>query len=245
MPHPGSGVPPRMRRNIVLKYKHISGYGVPCRKQRDFPMEGAESMSADRAESPPPTEWSPDQLRKLIDSLESIRSEMAALESVLSERGRDIHPSQLPSAANLMHYVALRRHDVRQIQEQLAILGLSSLGRAESHVLGAIDSVLRILYRMTDGDREPPPGGAGSSVRFTEGKALLERHTEALLGPKPPYRSVRIMVTMPGEAADDYLVVRDVLAAGMDCMRINCAHDDEERWGKMIENLRRAESEVG
>jgi len=90
-------------------------------------------MSADRTDTPPPAEWPPDQLRKLIDSLESIRSEMAGLESVLSERGRDIHPSQLPSAANLMHYVALRRHDVRQIQEQLAILGLSSLaGRSRT-----------------------------------------------------------------------------------------------------------------
>jgi pyruvate kinase len=202
-------------------------------------------MSSDRTEPPPPTEWPSDQLWKLIDSLESIRAEMAGLESILSERGRDIHPSQLPSAVNLMHYVALRRHDVRQIQEQLAVLGLSSLGRAESHVLGALDAVLRVLYRMTDGGREPSPGGAGSPVRFTEGKAHLERHTEALLGPKPPYRAVRIMVTMPGEAADDYLIVRDVLAAGMDCMRINCAHDDEERWGKMIENLRRAEREVG
>jgi pyruvate kinase len=144
-----------------------------------------------------------------------------------------------------VHYVALRRHDVRQIQEQLAALGLSSLGRAESHVLGAIDAVLRVLYRMADGDREPPPGKAGSPVRFPDGKALLERHTEALLGPKPPYRNVRIMVTMPGEAADDYLIVREILAAGMDCMRINCARDGEERWGKMIENLRRAEREVG
>lgn len=202
-------------------------------------------MSADSTGTPIPKGWPPDPLRKLIDSLESIRSEMAGLEWVLSERGRDIHPSQLPSAKNLMHYVALRRHDVRQIQERLAVLGLSSLGRAESHVLGALDAVLRILYRMADGDREPPPGRAGSPVQFTEGKALLERHTEALLGPKPPYRRVRIMVTMPGEAADDYLIVRDVLAAGMDCMRINCAHDDEERWGKMIENLRRAEREVG
>ena len=105
-------------------------------------------MSAERTEIPPPTEWPTDPLRKLIDSLESIRSEMAGLESVLSERGRDIHPSQLPSAANLMHYVALRRHDVRQIQEQLAILGLSSLGRAESHVLGALDGVIRLVYRF-------------------------------------------------------------------------------------------------
>src|SRR5512147_119708 len=162
-------------------------------------------MSVKRSGTPGPPDWLPAQLRQLIDSLESIRSDMVGLESTLSEPGRDIHPSYAPSAANLLHYIALRRHDVRQLQEQLAALGLSSLGRAESHVLGALDSVLRILSRLTDSDHEPLPERPGSPIRFGEGKALLERHTEALLGPRPTDRSVRIMVTMPSEAADDYL----------------------------------------
>jgi pyruvate kinase len=170
---------------------------------------------------------------------------MVGLEAALSESGRDIHSSHFLSASNLLHYIALRRHDVRQLQEQLAALGLSSLGRAESHVLGSLDSVLRILSRLTGSDRDTLPERPGSPIRFSDGKALLERNTEALLGPKPPHRNVRIMVTMPSEAADDYLCVREILAAGMDCMRINCAHDDEDRWGRMISNLRKAEREVG
>jgi pyruvate kinase len=202
-------------------------------------------MSVKRSGTPGPPDWLPEQLRQLIDALESIRSDMVGLEAALSEPGRDIHPSHALSAANLLHYVALRRHDVRQLQEQLAALGLSSLGRAESHVLGALDAVLRILYRLTDRDHGSLPERPGSPTRFSDGKALLEHRTEALLGPKPPHRSVRIMVTMPSEAADDYVCVREMLAAGMDCMRINCAHDDEERWTRMIANLRRAEREVG
>jgi hypothetical protein len=39
----------------------------------------------------------------------------------------------------LIHYLALRRHDIRRLQEQLAALGLSSLGRMESHVLAGGD----------------------------------------------------------------------------------------------------------
>jgi pyruvate kinase len=202
-------------------------------------------MSPKRSGTPGPLDWRPEQLRQLIDSLEFIRSDMVGLEATLSEPGRDIHPSYAPSAANLLHYIALRRHDVRQLQEQLAALGLSSLGRAESHVLVTLDSVLRILSRLTGCDREPLPERPGSPIRFSDGKALLERHTETLLGPKPPLRNVRIMVTMPSEAADDYLCIRDILAAGMDCMRVNCAHDDEEHWGRMISNLRRAEREIG
>jgi pyruvate kinase len=53
------------------------------------------------------------------------------------------------------------------------------------------------------------------------------------------------MVTMPGEAADDYLLIRDLLRAGMDCMRVNCAHDDPPAWAAMIAHLRRAEAETG
>ncbi len=202
-------------------------------------------MAVKRSGTPGPTDWLPEQLQQLIAALEAIRSDMVGLEAALSEPGRDIHPSHALSAANLLHYLALRRHDVRQLQEQLAGLGLSSLGRAESHVLGAVDTVLRVLYRLTDRDHGALPGRPGSPVRFSDGKALLERRTEVLLGPKPPHRSVRVMVTMPSEAADDYQCVRDLLAAGMDCMRINCAHDDEERRGKMIANLRRAEREIG
>ena len=53
------------------------------------------------------------------------------------------------------------------------------------------------------------------------------------------------MVTMPSEAADDYLLVHELVAAGMDCVRINCAHDSPDAWARMIANLRRAEQAVG
>jgi len=56
---------------------------------------------------------------------------------------------------------------------------------------------------------------------------------------------VRIMVTMPSEAATQPELVRDLLRAGMDVMRINCAHDDPDAWRAMVDNLRRAEREVG
>jgi pyruvate kinase len=45
------------------------------------------------------------------------------------------------------------------------------------------------------------------------------------------------MVTVPSEAATDYELVRDLVARGMNCMRINCAHDNQEAWSGMIANL--------
>jgi len=53
------------------------------------------------------------------------------------------------------------------------------------------------------------------------------------------------MVTLPTEAASDYRLVRDLVAAGMDAVRINCAHDSEVEWARMITHVRRAERELG
>ena len=50
---------------------------------------------------------------------------------------------------------------------------------------------------------------------------------------------------MPGEAADDYTLIHNLLQQGMDCMRINCAHDDAAAWLRMIERLRKAERSLG
>ena len=77
------------------------------------------------------------------------------------------------------------------------------------------------------------------------GQQLLDDNTAAVLGPPPPGRGVAIMVTMPSEAADDYTLVSSLLQQGMDCMRINCAHDTPEAWARMIEHLRRAEARYG
>ena len=48
------------------------------------------------------------------------------------------------------------------------------------------------------------------------------------------------MVTLPNTAAEDLDFVRKLLASGMNCARINCAHDDPETWLKMIENVKTA-----
>jgi pyruvate kinase len=52
------------------------------------------------------------------------------------------------------------------------------------------------------------------------------------------------MVTMPSEAAADYTLVRDLVASGMNCMRINTAHDHQEAWKRMIGHLERARQET-
>jgi pyruvate kinase len=180
------------------------------------------------------------ELIELIQELKRIRSSMLELEASvdLARFG-----NRRASARNLLHYVALRRQDLRSIQEKLAEMGVSSLGRSESHVLYNLNAVLLLLHDLA---REPLlDQDSDDLVSPSQGLSILENQTIALFGQTESGRAVRMMVTMPSEAATDYSLVRDLVAAGMDCMRINCAHDSEPAWSAMIENLRRAESEVG
>ncbi|MGH9852058.1 MAG: pyruvate kinase, partial [Blastocatellia bacterium] len=102
------------------------------------------------------------------------------------------------SARNLLHYLAVRQVDVRQLQMALAAIGLSSLGRMEAYTLSTLHAVLFALHRIANQDWKPevrPP------VNIDAGQMLLARHAKALLGLPAGKRSVRIMVTMPTEAA--------------------------------------------
>jgi pyruvate kinase len=175
-------------------------------------------------------------------STDGLRAQLKAIHADLLrlEREFELHLAKCAlhkkSVRNLIHYLALRRHDIRELQEELAALGLSSLGRTESHVLAGIEAVLKVLHGLA-GREWVSPDGAGPGLEFAEGKTLLRANTDALLGSPPRKRSVRIMVTVPRKAAEDYQLVRQLLANGMNCMRINCAHDDVEAWSAMIANL--------
>ena len=176
----------------------------------------------------------------MIQQLKGIRGTMLELESTVDLR--QFGPRRA-SAANLLHYVALRRQDIRGIQDKLELMGLSSLGRSESHVLYNVDAVIRILQRIAHEPVMIEPAVEGVSP--LEGRKILRANADGLFGPNEPGREVRMMATMPTEAATEYALVRDMVAAGMDCMRINCAHDSEPAWLAMVQNLRRAEKEVG
>jgi pyruvate kinase len=184
----------------------------------------------------------PSKIEELIQNLNLLLSEMNELESSSLAGVKQLHPDHWASARNLIDYLALRRHDIRQLQAKLAGLGLSSLGRTEPHVLSSLHAVLNVLHKFAGPDPITPAPEAAPQPG--QGTTLLAKNTEALLGEAPAARHVRIMVTMPPEAATKYELVRDLLAQGMDCMRINCAHDGPAAWLGMIQNLRRAETET-
>jgi pyruvate kinase len=171
-------------------------------------------------------------LTEVAAQLDSIRAEMHDARAKARGRLDLVQPQHRSSASNLLDYLTLRKRDLRPLQTKLAQLGLSSLGRSEGQVLGSIDAVRRALSALAKSSFNKEGSNPGT--------AALLANTEALLGPPPAQRQVRIMVTMPGEAAHDYTLIHDLVRSGMDCMRINCAHDDVAAWAQMIEHLRRA-----
>ena len=177
----------------------------------------------------------------LIPALEKLRAAALSLELDYREQVDCVDPRHQASASNLMHYLALRQSDIRDLQQELALLGLSRLGRAEAHALGSLDAVLEALRALAG----LPGGEAGPVLDIGIGEACLNAHAVALLGHPSDKHATRIMVTMPSEAATDAKLVHDLLAAGMDIMRINCAHDGPDAWLAMIRNLRAAEAELG
>ena len=187
-----------------------------------------------------------------LDVLELYR-ELSQLRIEVAARGFSLYEKWLPtlarrffrmSALNLAHYLVLRQTDHRKLQLRLAALGLSSLGRSEAHVLPTLDTVLSTLAAMVGEDTTghiPRP----KKRAFFRGERLLRRQTMDAFGPVQHRRRVRLMVTLPSEAATDYALVRDFILSGMDVARINCAHDTGVEWHAMIENIRKAEAETG
>lgn len=148
-----------------------------------------------------------------------------------------IHPVFRESARNLLHYLAVRQHDIRDLQRELAFLGLSSFGLLEMHVQSSLSAVARRLQDMrgeADGTSRPVP------MTPQTGLALLQEHTRDLLGAMQGNRDVRVMVTLPSEAVTDRGLIPALVEAGMEIARINCAHDDVAAWRNLIEQVRQA-----
>ncbi|MCL4829959.1 MAG: hypothetical protein KJZ95_21540 [Caldilinea sp.] len=183
------------------------------------------------------------QVKRLIPSIEKLRAEALALVETHADILHNMEAMESHSARNLLHYLAVRQHDIRKLQSDLSSLGLSSLGGMESHTLATLNAVDNALHSLAG--QTPPTSLPEPPVDYVTGPLILRERTQALLGMPSGKRSVRIMVTMPSEAATSYRLVRELLGAGMDVMRINCAHDEPQAWLAMIENLRRAERKLG
>ena len=152
------------------------------------------------------------------ERLAAIEPEVAALCRKVADGGRNqfarwrpqiARRRFAPSAFNLAHYLELRQTDLRPLQRHLMALGLSSIGRAESHVMAALDAVLAAIHLAQGRAIETPPP---SERQFFRGERLLKQNADEVFGAPHSGRAGRIMVTLPGSASDDPAIVRDLVA---------------------------------
>ena len=86
---------------------------------------------------------------KLMDQLELIVKAAKELETRFAAELDLVHPDYYTSARNLIDYMALRHVDIRELQEKLARLGLSSLGGAEGNVMASVRAVQKALRAIS------------------------------------------------------------------------------------------------
>jgi pyruvate kinase len=192
-------------------------------------------------------------------SLVAIARDLVRLEGRLCDMANHMRPaiervaaSRRESATNLVHYVALRQHDLRELQLRLSQRGLSSLGHSEGCVMSSVLEVserahesLALRGRKVTRELSRLEKERRAAMSWQTANRHLRRHTRDMLGPRPDDRHVYIMVTAPGasEATRAWMVT--MLRAGMNVLRINCAHEGEREWGQMIGALGEARKETG
>ena len=177
-----------------------------------------------------------EKIREIITEIEDVKQSAISLEKEFAPYLQKVHPKWLESARNLVHYRALRTHDLRELQKKLGNLGLSRLAKAEGHVMASLDANLQMLKALIDekASNNTPAIGIKESIK------LLGKNRKALFGARTPGRQVRIMVTQPSDAAENPSLVESMIAAGMNTLRINCAHDGPQEWLAMIAHAQQA-----
>jgi len=175
------------------------------------------------------------EIREQIENIDCIIDTAHEFEIIHKKRIEKVHPDYRKSALNLVHYLALRKHDISQLQEKMIDFGLMPFDHIEPHVMWSLLLTKTILQRLIG---EIKPLKERKIISVKKGRKLLIKHTQQLFGKKTKKRRTRIMVTMPSEIADNKKLIRKFFAAGMNCVRINCAHDNPEKWKLMIENIR-------
>src|SRR5262245_55732669 len=94
-----------------------------------------------------PTPYGSTHLEQLAATVTKLCDQALLLEQTYDTEIKKVVPDYQSSARNLLHYLALRQHDVRELQHELTMAGVSSLGRSEAHVLASLTAVIEILHR--------------------------------------------------------------------------------------------------
>ncbi|MCB9326537.1 MAG: hypothetical protein H6571_22580 [Lewinellaceae bacterium] len=178
-----------------------------------------------------------EKINLLNHQIEAILQKAREMEKIYASQLEPVHPVYKMSALNLLHYLAFRSFDIITLQEELRNSGLPSLSNIEAHVFKSLLALKTILNHLKG---EAVHENRMGIISIEKSQKILSKNTKLLFGYKSRKRRTRIMVTLPDTAAEEYAFVSGLIKHGMNSARINCAHGDQEMWGKMIENVKKA-----
>jgi len=176
-----------------------------------------------------------DKLQELVVSLDLVIDKISEFEHRYRSQLNNVHPKYSQSAKNLVHYLALRSFNINIFQEKLEEIGLPITLESQNNILyGLLNfrTIINSLLKNEIFDEEK------KHLNNKDVKKFLKRNSKALFGKIKNKRKTAILVTQPLEAASNKKFTKSLLKQGMDCARINCAHDDEIIWKQIIDNIR-------
>lgn len=141
--------------------------------------------------------------------------------------------TQRASAANFIHYLAVRQYDLRGVHDSLSDLGISSLRFAEPYTLHNLQQVIHLLSLLTD---RPNVAPAKKAMDLAHGRGALANNAETLFGSAEG--AGRVMVTIDPDDCDNESYLTTLLQRGMAIARINGAHGNPQSWHTLICSLR-------
>ena len=161
--------------------------------------------------------------------IETTYSQLLELKEEILSNVDQNNPNQ--SIQNLQAYIKLRSLDLRELQNHLTNLGLSSLGRAQSCVINSINQDILILskllhkpYKQTQNDLD--------ALNYDDAKNIMLKNSE-VFGKSDSSFKTKVMVTLPSEAQESSKLIGELIANGTSVFRINTAHDNAAAWNRM------------
>ncbi|XP_039124516.1 plastidial pyruvate kinase 4, chloroplastic isoform X1 [Dioscorea cayenensis subsp. rotundata] len=196
-------------------------------------------------------ELTPDSInyQVCLDKLKAIYLHVLASEQWNASRLNICHRTYLWSAANLIHYLAVHTLEVQQLKEELSSIGLLDFDNTTSHVLASITACIQLLENLSHISAEDRKNIIHMKIRdqvtaqstdyardatISTMRKTKFMHARALFGSIQDKKDAHIMVTVGQEVISNKILLDDLLKAGADIIRINCAHDDPSIWSEII-----------
>ena len=104
-------------------------HGHPANHGTPFPLNTAVIRPVTCLNQTMQPSIAPSKVDDLLTELKTLRESCLGLEREFGASIAEACPQSRHSVQNLVHYLALRKRDLRDLQSRLASLGLSSLGR--------------------------------------------------------------------------------------------------------------------